>query len=137
MRTANLFFLILPSLFSVAFCKCCGMYTKCSFGADLSVQQHIKNGIPQHQDYVINNYFDDTCKTIRLSLLWHQFLECKALEPRKFNCTFLIESVWLKIVDKTAIEEDFAPCAHLFTNNVTHLKRKQLHREWNRCIQGL
>lgn len=45
-------------------------YCDPSYPADLSVQQHIKNGIPQHQDYVINNYFDDTCKTIRLSLLW-------------------------------------------------------------------
>ena len=63
--------------------------------------------------------FDSRCcgsmhESIQISS--SQFLECKALEPRKFNCTFLIESVWLKIVDKTAIEEDFAPCAHLFTN---------------------
>ena len=37
------------------------------------------------------------------------------MNPHTFNCTFLIESVWLKIVDKAAIQEDFAPCAHLFT----------------------
>ena len=34
------------------------------------MQQHIKNGVPQHQDYVINNYSDEACKSISVSLLW-------------------------------------------------------------------
>lgn len=38
--------------------------------ANFSVQQHIKKGVPQHQDYCINNYFDEKCNSVKVSLLW-------------------------------------------------------------------
>ncbi|KAK8824265.1 hypothetical protein WA556_003588, partial [Blastocystis sp. ATCC 50177/Nand II] len=112
MKAVSLFFLL--SLLSVAYCKCYGMYTECSSKADLSMQQHIKNGIPQHQDYVINNYSDEACKSISVSLLWHQPLECKEAEPRVFNCNSTVESVWVKVLDKEILQGILAPCAYLF-----------------------
>lgn len=40
-----------------------------SIVVDMSVQQHIKKGIPRHQDFVLNSYFDDSCKAVNVSIL--------------------------------------------------------------------
>ena len=43
-----------------------------------------------------------------------QNLDCRPLDTHIFNCSSVTESVWLKIVDKRALEHEFGACSTLF-----------------------